>query len=117
MARQAERDASAVQTLADAYLEAKAEVKRPGSLRDDRAIFKQIVLPTLGKRPVKDVTAREIETLHQSLAKIPYRANRCLALLSNAFNMAIRWGGSSGSMRIGESASSRRMNSPAWSRC
>jgi integrase len=49
-------------------------------------------LPALGQRRVKDVTARDIEALHQARAKTPYRANRVLALLSSALSLAVHWG-------------------------
>jgi integrase len=90
--RQAERDAPTVRHLANEYLKAKASVKRQSSVRDDQALWNAIILPSLGNRRVKDVTAREIEGLHRSRSATPYRANRMLALLSNAFALAIRWG-------------------------
>ena len=79
-------------TLAAVYMTNKAATKRPSSLRDDRSMWGTIVLPLLGKRRVKSVTAQDVETLHKSREATPYRANRVLALLSSAFSLAVRWG-------------------------
>jgi integrase len=89
--RQAHRDAPTVADLAAEHMAAKAATKRPSSLRDDRAMWDTIILPTLGKRQVKSITARDLDILHKSRQATPYRANRVLALLSNAFALGVRW--------------------------
>lgn len=38
------------------------------------------------------ITASEVERFHASMCKTPYQANRLIALLSVAFNLAERWG-------------------------
>ena len=89
---QKDRDAPTMADLAQAFMEAKASRKRESSLRDDRANWRNLILPVLGKRRIQDVTSRDIEALHQSLAKTRYQANRVLALLSSAFSLVVLWG-------------------------
>ena len=40
---------------------------------------------------VADVTYRDVDALHRSRKRTPYRGNRVLALLSKMFALAIRW--------------------------
>lgn len=87
-----DRDAPTMAELAEAYMEAKASKKGEASLRDDRSMWTNIIIPVLGCRRVRNITVHEIEALHQSRASTPYRANRTLALLSTAFGLAVRWG-------------------------
>ena len=90
--RQAERKAPSMCDLAQDYLEVHAlPMKRHTSLRNDRAMLATIILPRLGSMKVEAVGRREIEALHLSLRKTPYRANRALALLSKMFNLAVSW--------------------------
>lgn len=84
--------APSVADLAAAYLDTKATTKRPNALRDDRDMWRQIILPVLGARKVEAITARDIDQLHKSRQATPYRANRMLALLRHAFTLARRWG-------------------------
>ena len=90
--RQAERKAPAMNELAQDYLETHAfPKKRATSLRDDRAMLAKTILPRLGSKKVDAITRRDIEALHLSLRKTPYRANRVLALLSKMFSLAVSW--------------------------
>jgi integrase len=90
---QAERKAPAMNELAQDYLETHAiPKKRQASLRNDRAMLATIILPMLGSKKVDAVGRRDIEALHLSLRKTPYRANRVLALLSKMFGLAVSWG-------------------------
>jgi hypothetical protein len=90
--RRDSRSAPTVVDLADAYLQTKTGVKRATSLRNDRGMFETIIVPALGRKRVRDVSSADVEQLHRTRAATPYRANRVLALLSNAFAMAVRWG-------------------------
>jgi integrase len=79
--------------LARDYLERYAKPhKRATSLRNDRQMLDNIVLPKLKALRVRAVTRRDIETLHHGLKETPYRANRVLALLSKMFNLGVQWG-------------------------
>jgi integrase len=92
-ARKAARKAPSVVDLAADYLERHAlPKKRPKSVRDDRAMLDNIILPKLGAKKVEGVGRRDIETIHISMKDRPYQANRVLSLLSKMFNLAIEWG-------------------------
>src|SRR6185369_16885090 len=87
------RSGSNMRDLASDYLEKYAPPKkRPKSVRDDRAMLDNNVLPKLGSQKVTAVGRREIEGLHAAMQDRPYQANRVLALLSKMFNLAVQWG-------------------------
>lgn len=74
------------------YDEVHAPRKKPTSQRDDKSLWNQLIIPALGHRDVAKLTIADINDFHHSLRETPYRANRAIALLSKAFNLAIRWG-------------------------
>lgn len=78
--------------LAQDYLERHGKRKRPRSLKEDQKFLNSLILPNLGKKKVRNVTQREIETLHLSKSATPYHANRMLSLLSKMFSLAQSWG-------------------------
>jgi integrase len=91
--RRSKRQAPTLSDLAGEYLDKYAvPKKRPKSVRDDRAMLDNIVLPRLGSQKVAAIGRREIESLHAALRDRPYQANRVLALLSKMFNLAHQWG-------------------------
>jgi integrase len=91
--RQAARAAPTMEDLAERYLKQHAAPKKkPASVEEDRRMFRNQILPTLGKLKVAGVTRGDISALHARLGSTPYRANRVLALLSKAFNLATVWG-------------------------
>jgi integrase len=91
--RRSKRQAPTLKDLSSEYLDKyAAPKKRPKSVRDDRAMLDNIVLPKLGSQKVAAVGRREIESLHAALQDRPYQANRVLALLSKMFNLAHQWG-------------------------
>ncbi len=90
--RQAARKAPTMADLAADYLERHAiPKKRPNSVRNDRAMLQNIILPKLGRKKVEAITRRDIESIHVAMRDRPYQANRVLALLSKMFNLAISW--------------------------
>lgn len=90
--RQAARQAPTMAELATDYLERHAiPKKRPNSVRNDRAMLQNIILPKLGRKKVEAITRRDIESIHVAMRDRPYQANRVLALLSKMFNLAISW--------------------------
>ncbi len=90
--KERQRGEPLVADLANDYLERHAVPhKRAGSVRNDRGILKNIVLPRLGRLRVTAVGRRDIESLHNSLKGTPYHANRVLSLLSKMFSLAIHW--------------------------
>ncbi len=65
--------------------------KKASSVEDDERIIRTFVGPAFGKRKVAEVTRSDIDRFHKSLSETPYRANRVLAMLSKAFNLAEVW--------------------------
>jgi integrase len=51
-----------------------------------------MVLPTIGRKKVQDVTRADISRLHHERRDTPYDANRALAVLSKMFTLAEKWG-------------------------
>lgn len=90
--RQALLKAPTVADLADRYLTDHGPKKKASSVRDDRRNWAQHVLPRIGQRKIVDITRQDIDRLHSQMRKTPYAANRVLALLSKAFNLAEVWG-------------------------
>ena len=83
--------AATVKVLADRYLKEYALKNEKRSLRDDESMIDNIVKPKLGAMKVAAVRFSDIDRLHHSMSKTPYRANRTVALLSKMFSLAIRW--------------------------
>lgn len=78
--------------LALNYIERHGYKKRPGSLKGDQGLLKNVILPALGRLTVPNVTRRDIELIHKNFQSTPYKANHALRLLSKMFNLAISWG-------------------------
>lgn len=91
--RDAARASERMSELFERYLNDHAELhKKPSSLRNDRAMIENLLGPAFGSLRVKDVKRSEIAKWHSKLSKTPYAANRALALLSKALNLAEVWG-------------------------
>jgi integrase len=91
--RQTALKAPTLAALAKRFLEDHAILKKKASsLRNDRSMLDQIILPALGSRQIEDLSRSDISKLHNSLKNTPYRANRVISLLSKMFNLAERWG-------------------------
>lgn len=91
--RKAERAAPKMAELFQRYLSEHARPhKKPASIRQDERMIEKRLAPALGKQKVADVTRDDVASLHQGLSDTPYEANRVLALLSKAFNLAEIWG-------------------------
>ncbi len=90
--RKAVRRAPSVADLAADYLERHAvPKKRPKSVRDDRAMLDNVILPKLGAKKVDAIGRRDFETIQVGMKDRPYPANRVLSLLSKMFNLAVEW--------------------------
>ena len=90
--RKTARRAPSVADLAVDYLERHAvPKKRPKSVRDDRAMLDNIILPKLGAKKVDAIGRRDVEAIQVGMKDRPYQANRVLSLLSKMFNLAIEW--------------------------
>jgi integrase len=92
--QQNERRAETVAELADRFLAEHGARLRPKSLRDYRQIIEGHIRPALGRHKVRAVTFADIDRLHRTITKTsgPYQANRCLAVCSVMFALAIKWG-------------------------
>lgn len=91
--RQAARTAPRMADLFARFLADYAQPrKKASSIANDERLIEKRLAPVLGKRKVAEVTRANVADLHKSLAAMPYEANRCLALLSKAFNLAEVWG-------------------------
>jgi integrase len=82
----------AAPTLADLaarFLAEYAEAKRKASTaKEYRRLLENVIIPTLGKQKVAQLTRADVARFHHSHRGTPIEANRALALLSTLFNWA-----------------------------
>ena len=91
--RHLKRTAPRMSDLFERYLSDHAlPNKKPSSAEDDARIIRTLVGPFFGRLKVEEVTRADIDKFHKGLSDRPYRANRCIALLSKAFSLAEVWG-------------------------
>lgn len=89
--RSVDRQAPTVRDLCARYLDEHALVrKKASSIRNDRRLIEKRLVPALGARKLGAVHRADIASLHHSLRKTPYEANRLLALASKMFGLAER---------------------------
>jgi integrase len=82
-----------VSGLANRFLTEHVETKtKPRTNAEYRRLIEKAVLPTIGRRRVRDIARADISRLHHELRETPYAANRVLALLSKMFALAEKWG-------------------------
>jgi integrase len=92
-ARAAERAAPTVTALAHRFLAEHVATKtKPRTAGEYRRLIEKIILPSIGRRRVRDVTRADISRLHHERRHTPYDANRALAVLSKMFRLAEKWG-------------------------
>ncbi len=88
----ADRDAPTVDALCDRFLAEHVVKKRPTTQVDYRSIICMYIRPELGTLKVAAVSFGDVDALHQKVTRhAPYRANRCVAVLSKMMTLAIRW--------------------------
>jgi integrase len=86
------RIAPTMADLCDRFGEEHLPKKRPATQRDYRRMIEREIIPAIGSIKVADVTFSDIDRLHRRIGRrAPYAANRCVALLSKMFALAIRW--------------------------
>jgi integrase len=90
--RQAARKTLTLAEFADKYLREYGKLKKASSIREDERLWRLHILPVLGKLPLSTITRNDILRLHSSMSASPVAANRAVAMLSKAFNLAIEWG-------------------------
>jgi integrase len=92
-ARAAEKAAPTVTALTERFLAEHVATKtKPRTAAEYRRLIANIVLPTIGRKRVRDVTRADISRLHHERRDTPYDANRALAVLSKMFTLAEKWG-------------------------
>lgn len=65
---------------------------RPGTVANNELIWRKHLIPAFGTMKVVDVQQRHVaEWFHRASLERPVRANRCLEVLSKAFNLAELW--------------------------
>jgi integrase len=89
--REARKNLSLAQ-FAEKYNQDYGKLKKASSLKEDERLWRLHILPALGKLPLNTITRNDILRLHSSMSASPVAANRSVALLSKAFNLAIEWG-------------------------
>jgi integrase len=88
-----ERDAPTMTELETKYTAEHASTKKKAASQTADAIMWRLhILPRMGDKRVRDVTEGDVLKLHSDLADKKATANRCVALLSKAFNLAEKWG-------------------------
>ncbi|HQS94675.1 MAG TPA: tyrosine-type recombinase/integrase [Alphaproteobacteria bacterium] len=78
--------------LSDKYMQEHAPHKKASSRKEDKRLWTQHILPSLGNLKVSSLTRTDIAKLHHSFQHLPTTANRILSLLSKALNLAELWG-------------------------
>lgn len=91
--RQAKRDAPRMEELFGRYLSDHSRAhKKASSVAEDERLIRDYLQPAFGRRKVAEVLRADVDAFHTGLSEKPYRANRSVALLSKAFNLAEVWG-------------------------
>jgi integrase len=87
------RGAPTVADLCDRFVSDYLPRKRPSTQLSYGQQIEAEIRPALGRLKVAEVVFADVDRLHRAITRrAPYRANRCIALLSRMFSMAIRWG-------------------------
>jgi integrase len=63
--------------------------KKPRSIEEDNRNLKLHILPELGDKKLTAISADDVDAFHTSMEATPIAANRCLALLSHIFTVAM----------------------------
>ena len=90
---EAERTAPTMAELCDRFAAEHLPRKRPSTAADYKRMLDNHVRPALKHLKVSDITFTHIDTLHRKISNSggPYVANRCVAVLSKMFSLAVRW--------------------------
>jgi integrase len=91
---EAEREAPTVADLIERFRSEHLPKKRPRTACEYGYLLRLHIEPHFGQHmKVGDVLHEDIDALHRKISKSgsPYAANRCIAVLSKMFSLAIRW--------------------------
>ncbi len=89
-----QREAATVADLIDRFEREHLPRKRPSTRKDYKGMLNKHVRPFFGKHSkVADVDYADIDALHRKITVIgsTYVANRCVAVCSKMFSLAIKW--------------------------
>ena len=89
--RDKRRDAPTVNDLASRFIAEHSVKKRASTAVNYELGFRLHVLPRMGSMKVRDVSEEDVEKMHREMIQTPIAANRVVAALSKAFNLAERW--------------------------
>ncbi len=89
--RQEQRSNPTIKELSEQYMKEYASRKKASTYKEDERLWKNNILPILGALKVSSLSKSDIARFHQSLQHFPVAANRALALLSKALNLAELW--------------------------
>lgn len=89
--RTAARQAPRLSDLRDRMLDEHCQQRRPRTKEAYEGAWRLHIIPTLGDLVVADVEEGDILKLRKALAATPTTANRALACLRKALNLAERW--------------------------
>lgn len=81
-AKQAKKDKLTLEKLFSVFIEQHKHKRKPKTCKHYEDIMKVHVFPVLGKKAVKEITHRDISSLHHKMHASPYQANRMLAVVS-----------------------------------
>jgi integrase len=91
--RAAEKVAPTVAALAERFLSEHVATKtKPRTAVEYRRLIEGVILPSLGRKRVRDVTRSDVSRFHHEHRTTPYAANRAMAVLSKMFALAEKWG-------------------------
>jgi integrase len=91
--RAAAKSAPTIAALANRFLSEHVATKtKPTTAIEYRRMIENIILPSIGRKRVREVSRADISRLHHQQRATPYAANRALAVLSKMFALAEKWG-------------------------
>ncbi len=90
--REAERAELTLAQLWARYDDTVLPRKALSTQRDERSMWRRLILPKLGRKRLSHIRPSDVDALHLTIsASTPFQANRCIASIRHAFNKAVRW--------------------------
>jgi integrase len=89
--RTAAREAPRLSDLRDRMLDEHCQQRRPATRKGYEEAFRLHILPIVGDVPVADVSEADVIRIRRAMSDRPAAANRTMAYLSKALNLAERW--------------------------
>jgi integrase len=87
--RQARKGDGTVADVAATFMDEHVRARRKDrTVAEYQRLFDKLILPRVGRLPIKDVTRHDVARVHHALRDTPYQANRVIALLSKLMNWA-----------------------------